>query len=353
MEPNRDPIDWDALGRYFAGESAPEERAQLEAWFAADPVRQRLLGELRTLWTSAGAPSDRPAVPPDVDAAWQRLQRARHRTGRPTPAGRLAAARQPARRLQRRGGLFLFARVAAAVVLAGVLTMVAMRTSGGGDAPAEEAAAERVYVTERGQRATIQLGDGTRVRLNVDSRLAVPALFAVDRREVRLQGEAFFEVASDAARPFLVQAGPAVTRVLGTAFNVNAAGEAVEVVVAEGRVALRAEATSEEAVLAARDLGRLEADGSVAVRRGVDPDRFLAWLNGRLVFEEAPFAEVARELERGYNLDVRLGDPGMDVEHLNARFDDESLGTILETIALSLGLRYEREGTTVTFSKAE
>ena len=347
MEPSRDPVDWDALGRYFAGESAPEERARLEAWFAADPARRRLLDELRLLWTSAEAPADPPPISLDIDAAWQRLQRARQRGRRPTGAGR--PARRPHRR---RGALPLFAR-AAAVVLAGLLTVLALRTSGPGVTPTEEAAPERVYVTERGQRATIQLGDGTRVRLNVDSRLAVPASFAVDRREVRLEGEAFFEVASDTARPFLVYAGPAATEVLGTAFNVNAAGEAVEVVVAEGRVALRAEATSAGAVLAARDLGRLRADGSVDVREGVDTDRFLAWLDGRLVFEDAPFAEVARELERVYNLDVRLADPHPDVERLNARFDDESLSIILETVALSLDLRYTREGTTVTFSAAE
>ncbi len=99
----------------------------------------------------------------------------------------------------------------------------------------------REVVTARGQRATVELRDGSQVTLGADSRLTIPADFGGTTRTVTLDGEAYFVVTPDARRPFDVRSGFAVTRVLGTRFGVlgRSDRDAVEVIVASGKVALR------------------------------------------------------------------------------------------------------------------
>ena len=90
----------------------------------------------------------------------------------------------------------------------------------------------------------------------------------------------------------------------------------------------------------------------VRVSRGIDLDRYLAWTEGRLVFDHAPFEEVARQLERRYDVQVELATAPQSLKRLNASFESESLGEILKSIAAALDLRYERAGRQVTFYPA-
>lgn len=377
MESGNDrPVDWELLTRHVAGECSDEEEVIVEAWAATDPRSRQLLKDLRQAWETLGRDEEAPLV--DVDAAWKQLNRRmreeetrREETPRPEravlPADRPATAggqrkRRPGRR---RAGPRSEApgrrwRAAAAVGLAlGVFALALLLLGepwpGGG-----EAAGGKVFTTQRGQRAIIELTDGTEVQLNAESRLVLPGggFSEEGRREVRLRGEAFFEVARDTARPFLVHTtggGPAV-HVLGTAFNVEAYSAdtaLVQVAVAEGEVALQAAAGKDPGRdtlrLQPRQVGIARLGGALEARRGVDLSARLAWTEGRLAFEDAPFGEVARKLERWYDLRVKVRPPAGTIDRLNAQFDDESLQDILGDIAVALGLRYERSQDVVTF----
>jgi len=199
-----------------------------------------------------------------------------------------------------------------------------------------------------GQRAVIRLRDGTQVTLAPQSRLRYPADYGTARRELYLDGEAYFQVTPDSQRPLRVHTAASVTEDLGTAFVVRAYADqvATEVVVAEGRVALwradTAAASRPALLLGARDLGRLEQGGGATVRRGVDLARQLAWTRGVLSFDGTPLGEVVRTLERWYNVEIRVADSALAARRLTATFQNESIDLVLQRIALTVGLRVER-----------
>jgi ferric-dicitrate binding protein FerR (iron transport regulator) len=212
----------------------------------------------------------------------------------------------------------------------------------------------QTYETDEGERARIQLGDGSQVVLNAKSTLTVPSTFDDSARVVELDGEALFTVHENSDRPFLVRAHGSVTRVLGTVFSVAAYPneDTVDVVVAEGQVELRSERARNGVDLTARERGRLARTDTSATEEVVDPALYLAWTEGRLVFRDAPFHEVARRLGRQYGLEIRKADPSLRIDRLNATFNtDQSAAEVLTIIARTLSLDYTREDNTVTFTQ--
>lgn len=358
---NERPIDWDLLTRHVSGACSTEEDVIVETWAAADPRHRRMLEDLQQAWHAVGPEED--ALPVDVDAAWGRLsQRIEETAGDPKgplpprraggcPPARRASPHASPVRISRRS-MMIGGAGAAAVLAIGV----ALALLWGGEGPGDSfASREKVFTTKRGQRAVVELTDGTQVRLNADSRLVIPRRsLAEGRREVHLDGEAFFKVARDSTRPFRVRTGAGTVCVLGTAFNVQAyAADAapMQVAVSEGAVALQAgeAGTGDTLRLLPRQLGIARRDGGLQARRDVDLSAQLAWTNGQLAFDDAPFSEVVRKLERWYDLQVEVRLPTRRIDHLNARFDDESLQEILGDIAVALNLRYERTRETVVF----
>src|SRR5436309_6399921 len=312
------------LDRYLAGEASAAEAQAVREWLAADPAHAQLLADLRLVKHVA---HDTPP-PTSVDAAWMQAVKT------------LGVIRKP--RVLRR--LLMVALAAAAVFIAVV----------GGRAVLGRAPAWREVSTAVGHRTVVHLRDGTQITLAPKSQLRYTADYGKTHRDVYLDGEAYFQVTLDTRRPFRVHTARSITEDLGTAFVVRAYAEqrATEVVVAEGRVALwRADTSRTSAaldarpdaraglVLAARDLGRLDANGGVTLRRGIDVARQLAWTSGVLAFDGAPLRDVVRTLGRWYNAEIHLpdGDSALGARRLTATFTNESLDRVVERIAMTLG----------------
>jgi len=172
------------------------------------------------------------------------------------------------------------------------------------------------FRTALGEQRSVLLADGSRVTLNTASTIELN--LQKGRREVRLvQGEALFEVAHDAARPFVVRAGNARLKDLGTQFNVDVRSNGTTVTVVEGRVAVDSAATRANAaaqagqgasgtvealILGANDRVLITPAGVGVPQRGVDVAASLAWTRRQLMFEHRPLSEVAEEFNR-YNRD--------------------------------------------------
>ena len=326
------PADWEALARYLAGESGPEERNAVRRWLDAHPADAQLLG----LVDDAAREARAATLDVDVEGA---LAKVRARMDAPTVLP--LRPRAPATPAQRWRVGAMSGLAAAAVLAAGVaLWRGAARTP--------EGTAARTFATSVGARDSLHLPDGTRVVLAPGSRLDVADGFGARRREVRLHGEAFFEVVHDDARPFVVRAGEARVRDVGTAFTVRGdAARGVEVVVTQGSVAVAHEAArDDEAVLHAGDLAVVATDHRVVVRRGGATPDDTSWMRGRLVYHDAPIAEVRADLRRWYGLELRLTDSSLDARHLTATFEGESADAVLRVIGLALGADVERRGDT-------
>jgi transmembrane sensor len=328
--------DWRTLDRHLAGNASPDEERAVREWIAADPTRAAFLRELRRVHGTGGAEQW------DTDAAWAKLS-----------ARVKGATRSPLRVTPSRPWYTTTpARIAAALLLtAGTYaTWQVVKPS------EEQRTAMRELVTPHGQRATATLGDGSRVILNAGSRLRYPADFSRGPRDVHLEGEAYFEVTHHGARPFRVHAHDGVAHDLGTRFTVRAYPELrrVDVVVTEGRVSLRRDqpTATDSVVLESGQLGRLTASGPPAVVTDVDITAYVGWTAGSLVLEGLTLEEALPQLERWFDVEIRVADRALASRRIYARFRDETLTQVLDALSLALGARYERTGRVVTLHPA-
>lgn len=339
-----DQDDWTRLARYFAGECTPEEAEATRLWLEADPERQRLADELRVAWSAAATPPVRPAAW-NTPSAWQRLS-ARLRTRERQPHLGVVRSKVTVHATRHDRARQWGVAVAAAAVVLAIAGGVLWRRSTEGAAQIAASIPLREVRTVPGQRAVLTLGDGSRVVLGPASVLRYDTTrFAVQSRELDLEGEAYFTVAhaGNSAPPFLVRTMRGTIRDIGTAFNVRAltAGTALEVVVSDGSVMMGGR------TLERGDLARVDSTGALQLRRGVNVDRYIAWTEGRLVFDDIPLREVIPELERWYDLDITLTDQSLGDRRFVATLHEGALSSALDLLAISLDLRVERHGRTV------
>lgn len=331
---------WLLLDRYLSGEGSVAEVETVRAWLADNPARAASLAELKRIReVAAHRPPARSA-----DAAWAAVA---HTAGLPLPRRRITPL--ATRRVTERSPRWLAAASAVFVLLAsGVIIRYAAQRS---PVPLE-AAAPHIYVTQPGQRAEVNLVDGTRVMLAPASRLVVPGDFDITRRDVTLEGRAMLTVVHNEQKPFTVRTRSAVARDVGTRFEVSAYPEErdVIIIVAEGSVTLRDSSTppSRAITLPRGYLGRL-APGGAATSERADTDRLTAWTDGSLEFDDTPVPAALAELARWFDLDVRIADPALAERRVTAVLRDQALPDILDVFAVGLGARVERHGRTVVF----
>jgi transmembrane sensor len=158
----------------------------------------------------------------------------------------------------------------------------------------------------------------------------------------------------DSRRPFQVHAGSAVITDLGTRFDVRAYAEVarVDIAVTEGSVAVhRKTAPSDSVVLHAGSVGHVSSEGTLSVDPAEKPAQLTAWLDGTMVFNRSPLAEVAAELRRKYGVAILVADTSLRQRRVTASFRDETITQALDAIALALGIEYQRRGDTISVTQ--
>ncbi len=195
-----------------------------------------------------------------------------------------------------------------------------------------------------GKRFKLILADGTKAELNAGSSLKYPVKFMEgSNREVFLTGEAFFDVAKDAAHPFIVNADELGIKVLGTQFNVSAYPEDafVRTVLVEGSVSLSENTSNTKAT-------KLEPDHQAIWNKEekriyieeIETSIFTSWIEGQIVFRHMPFKNIIKKLERHYNVDIRCNNIVLNEETFTASFDIESIEQVLETFNKNYAIGY-------------
>ena len=199
-----------------------------------------------------------------------------------------------------------------------------------------------------GIRSRIVLPDSTYVWLNSGSSIRYRIPFIHGKREVSLSGEAYFEVTHDPLNPFSVQTGRSKVEVLGTSFNIKAYDEEpdVEVVLMNGKLRFMADMEAEDVVLSPGERAVFEKDKGITVSR--EPvEKYAAWRLGRLVFDETPMEDVARNLERWFGVKVILTDPRLSSYRFTTTFENQSLQQVLELLELSSPIKSKYESATI------
>jgi transmembrane sensor len=341
VNPTEEP-DWLLLERVATGAGSTADRLMLAGWIGSDPDRQRLFESVKRVVGGV-----RTAEGPGFDAEAS-LVRARARLGLSkaaleAPASRPSPGRGTHIMFERSNTTRLGVLVAASLIVAAGAA-IGVSTARRGQAPD----VDRVYATAAGERAELQLTDGTRVVLAPASRLRVLGTYGTRRRAVALDGEAFFTVVHDASVPFTVQAGQVVATDMGTSFDVAAYGgdTAVRVAVADGRVALAAGAAP-TVPLVPGDLASVDQGGVTTVAHHVDVNALEHWTDGRLDFHAVPLRDALPALARWYGLELTLGDSSLGDVPLTASFRDEPVSEVLHIVAVTVGARVVHRETTL------
>ena len=194
------------------------------------------------------------------------------------------------------------------------------------------------------------LADGTKVWLNADSKLRFPVSFTAERREVYLEGEAYFEVAKDSEHPFIVHISRGAIEVLGTGFNVRDYREEQKTVttLVQGKVVYRPERQPGREIMLERGFQIKDEEGGSLQPRKVDVILYTGWKDGKYVFENATLEEIMQVLSRWY--DIAVFYKREEVKKLHFTGDLERYKTIndfLEFMEIGGNVRFSIKGKTV------
>jgi transmembrane sensor len=290
--------DWYARLR---GENVSEiDAARFRAWIAADPAHRREFEAIDDFWDDVEVIAQSPEVLREHRAI----------------AGRRAAAM---RRNGRAGRRMVWATAAAVLLAIGALVWA---YRGGADR----------YVTDIGEQRIVTLSDGSVITLNTATEIRLH--FSTDRRGVELvSGQANFEVAKDAARPFIVIAGNRSVRAVGTQFDVFKSGDRVTVTLIEGKVTVTPAVASpastvrslnarrDEIVLVAGEQLSYGLKSGPAVPKNADIPRVESWRAGKLDFSDTPLTEAITEANRYSVIQIVLKAPAFKDARISGRFE--------------------------------
>jgi ferric-dicitrate binding protein FerR (iron transport regulator) len=197
-----------------------------------------------------------------------------------------------------------------------------------------------------GSRTVVHLSDGSEVHLNYGSKLKYPQVFTGKTRGVKLVGEGYFEVAHDPGNPFVVHAGNLQIRALGTSFNVNAYPDEdnLATTLVTGKVVIEKTGTngtaqSIGAMVPGQHIEYNQRTGVVTSGKG-EVRKYIAWTEGKMVFEDATTAFVAERLSRMFNVDIEVKDNVKEYLY-TVTFVDEPLFQILDLMTIATPVKYK------------
>jgi transmembrane sensor len=319
MENNRHTL-WERLARQVSGNASEENKAWVRQQGAQEHAIEEAMEEAGKVWADTALPD--PAYEPDVENGWQRFQlRVQARE-----------ARLPVRK--NRSFMWAVAATVAMLLLLGSLFLTRLN---------EPAWTEiRSAGTET---RTIQLADGSQVTLNRNSTLSYPEDFQTENRTVRLEGEAFFEVARAEGKRFTIYARDTKTEVIGTSFNLRAyASDPVQVQVVTGKVAFARTGDDEAIFLEPGQEGVLAGKRSPPLKQAIEQPNFQAWKTKNLTFNDQPLEQLAAELERYFNISITIQNEALRNCRFTTSFREPDLQEVLDILAVTGNLTITQAG---------
>lgn len=309
------------LQKKLGGTLTPSEQSTLDGWLAQSPDNQLVARQVERAWEASG--SFHQDVELDADADFERLER--RIAAADATSGAKVVSMQPRRN---------WLAIAAAVLLlvAAPILLRKFLSDGAGQV-------EMVATNDSPTPQPVALADGSKVWLNSRSSLRHFTSTDGKERRVELTGEAYFEVAKNPAKPFVVQTDLGEVTVLGTSFNVRRqpGSTTLEVNVSTGRVSLQPTDAGENLVLVANETGIFDQSKNSLVKTGGMANNSAAWHTGKLVFENAPLEEALRQLSALHGVRLVADNEGVRRCTVNVTFDQMPLETALETLRTLVG----------------
>ena len=326
----------DLISRYFFGEATPDEILELEEWIKTDPANATIFSDFHKTWKTIE--NDRIGSLIDLDSEWKNLKFEMLDSG--------SGIRNMSHDIVNRKSKIphFFFRIAAIFILLLVPSFFLYRYI---TIPVEK------QLTASTEMTVQTLPDGTVVTLNTGATLSYPSRFDGSFRRVTLQGEAWFEVAHDKTKPFLISAGNVRIRVVGTSFFVNTKtrDNREEVILSDGVVRVYFDNRPEKmAVLLPGDKAEMFTDVCTITKSTNEDVNFLAWKTKHIVFSNTPLNEVVALLSKVYDTNIRLAEDNLSDCRITATFDRQSLEPVMNVLKATLDLQVRKTGSGIELS---
>jgi transmembrane sensor len=320
-------LEWEELASILSGEKE-EQKDLLDRFSAGDKNNS---GQM---WKDLKNMNNQKEI--DVDKAWNNVH------SRLVEIGSVSEKTEDIRFL--RTPLLRFA--AAALILIGLgITAIYVNNSG--------SLSKKITVIAGNDQKniTVSLPDGSKVYLNRNSEFSYRKNFGEHGRDVKLTGEAFFEISPNVSKPFIIDAGKARVKVVGTSFNVitNNPESSVEVFVKTGKVLVSDNSGTQTIQLDPGDVGTMNSNKSTKMLN-TNPN-YISWKTGYLEYSGQKLAVVFKDLKRVYNMDIVADDPEILENPWHSPIVNSSQETIINLICLSFNLSYTKDGNVYHLSK--
>jgi transmembrane sensor len=310
------------LSKRFSGEISLEESTTLDEWLSQSPENEQFAQSTQRIWEkSEGYVRN---FSPDLNADFQKIQ------------ARIRVSEAPQALTVTLGQKLMRVAAVMALLLAAVWSWQQFSHA--------SAAAIMVSAENTGME-DVKLPDGSQIWLRKGSQLEYASKWNGEAREVKLRGEAYFEIQHDPAHPFKVMLENGGTvEVLGTQFNVRQSSKQTMVLVRSGKVRFSPSAQTAGPVLTANQKAVFDQDAAQMQIATVSSLNELSWQTGGLEFVNTPLVQVVRDLEQYYGVQITLGNPAMATCPHSAPLTNQSIEKVLETIALTHQLKLKKTG---------
>lgn len=306
----------DLLVKYLLQETSPGESRQVEAWIAAGPANQRYFEHFKLIWDKSRELAAQSVA--DEEGAWQRFQQ-RVSAGSPSSRGVV-------RSLNRR---FSGWRIAAMLLITGGIIAMIYFFAGNTDAD------NPVILAATNISQVDTLPDGSVITLNKYSSLSYAGAYNEKNRTVELQGEAFFSVAPDKNKPFVIHVNGITVTVTGTSFNIKTSGHKTEVIVETGMV----QVSNSRQTIALTPKEKVMAQPDSALTKENVTDQLYSYYRDKVfVCDNTPLWKLVQVLNEAYNANIVIESKEKRQLPLTATYNNESLDKVLDLVSQTLDL---------------
>ena len=312
-------MDYTLISKYLAGEASEEEVKAIFQWIEASPENKKEFVHFKKAWVLTATSTD------NQEKVWSNLLTMK-------------------KRLTNRQGFFSgYARYAAAVLLVFGLGMTAQYFGSKALHQRLLYASDTKIEVPLGQMSNVVLPDGTTVQLNSGSQLLYSGNYSSGKRTVQLEGEAYFHVSKDKEHPFVVQTQALDFKVYGTSFNVQAYPDDQEVntTLVEGSLGVINKNGTEFTRLVPGDNIKYQKSSNHYVVSKVNLDLYTSWTNGLITFRNESLKEIAKRLDRWYNVEIIIKNPELENQlYFGTIMKNKPIDQILEVLRLTSNLKY-------------
>lgn len=311
-----DKID-QLLVKFLAGEASPAEEKEMLSWVESSEQNLHYFHQLSLIWSESNTTD---IIAPDENVAWAKFK---------TAASGITSGSRVVR--------FRWLRMVAAVIIiaAGISLAYFINTPG-------EVTQEQIVSRSENEVKTDTLPDNSVVTLNKKAVLSYPSSFAQNQRNVKLSGEAFFNVTPDKTKPFIIDVDNIKVKVVGTSFNIKNSNSTTEVIVSTGIV----QVTRGNETIELKAGERTTITGQMnKLEKSHNTDKlFNYYVSHTFVCDNTPLWKLVDKLNEAYNVNITIAKKELRALPLTVTFDEESLDTILEILSHTLMIKAIKNG---------